>query len=383
MRVLWICSLPSAVQRVALKTEGLGAHATSWIVAHLPPPEGIDLHIACLWPGGTHRKAVTYGAATIHLVPCPRRGRALLFFQRDCSYFRPLFDELKPDVAHGWGTEDSFGLVARQLAPERHVIGIQGLITAYRARVRMETRTMLTALTERWTLRRAKWVVAESAYSLEAARPLCQRANLRVIEHPIRDEFLRGEQADGRAKKVLFLGMVSERKGISDALRAFSCVMKLGWTLHVIGSGTPAAESEMQSLARELGISECLRHDRNLSSEEIVKVMQSSSILLLPTRIDTGPTALKEALSLGLWPVCYDNTGPREYVRGFDFGSLARDLDCEDLARKVQDAVTAQPWLDAARRAELRAATATKFSRQSVWGNLESLYREILTNSES
>src|SRR6266478_4051725 len=132
MRVLWICGLPKAVEEEALNRQDHGSKAAwSWIVAHLPPPKQVELHLACLWPGGDKQKAVEYKGTTFHLLPCPKRGRALLLFQRDPIYFRSLFAKLRPDLVHGWGTEDSYGLVARRLAPFHHVIGIQGLINAY------------------------------------------------------------------------------------------------------------------------------------------------------------------------------------------------------------------------------------------------------------
>jgi glycosyltransferase involved in cell wall biosynthesis len=378
MRILWICGLPLAVQRAALANEDHGAQAAwSWILAHLPPPNEIELHIACLWPGGTHRKTFVYDGATFHLLPCPRRGRALLLFQRDKTFFRALFDELKPEVVHGWGTEDSFGLVARQLAPARHLIGIQGLITAYRDRVPMETRSIVTEITERWTLHRARWVVAESGYSVRAAQPLCPRAEMRIIEHPLRREFLEIEPGDGEGPRVLFLGGINERKGISDALRAFAETRNNDWMLHVIGSGTPEAEAEMLQLVHQVGIQARFQHDRVLPSPEIVKVMQASSVFLLPTRIDTGPTALKEALALGLWPVCYDNTGPGEYVRKFEFGSLARDLDLADLTATLRSAIETQPWANPQLREKLRAETRAAFSRERIWKELAELYQEI------
>jgi glycosyltransferase involved in cell wall biosynthesis len=378
MRIFWICGLPAAVQRAFLPKEVHGIEvAWSWILAHLPPPDGMDLHIACLWPGGNQRKSFGFEGATFHLLPCPQRGRALLLFQTDRAYFRSLHAELRPEVVHGWGTEDSFGLVARQLAPERHVIGIQGLITAYRARVAMGMRTILTAVTERWTLCKARWVVAESRYSLEAAKPLCPRAKMHEIEHPLREDFLRNEPGNGQSQQVLFLGQISERKGISDALRAFAAVEDSAWTLRVIGLGAPKAEADMNQLVDQLGIRGRFRHDRALASFQIVEAMQHSAILLLPTRIDTGPTALKEALTLGLWPVCYDNTGPGEYVRQFGYGSLARDLDLQDLTAKLQEAVSVRPWLDPERRSSLRFAALSRFSREQVWNSLAALYREV------
>lgn len=378
MRILWLCSLPMAVQERALGGEDHGAQvAMSWILAHLPPPEGVDLHIACFWQGGARHKQVDFEGVRFHLMPCPRRGRALLLFQRDTTFFRSLVEELRPDVVHGWGTEDSFGLVARRLAPRRHVIGIQGLISAYRRRIKMDRRTALTEITERLTLRSARWVVAESGYSLREARPMAPRAEMRVIEHPLRPEFLRAEPSDGSAPRVLFLGNIVERKGISDALRAFAQIEDERWQMHVVGSGT--GESDMLRLAAEIGIQARFRHDRALPVTDLVAAMQQSSILLLPTRIDTGPTALKEALAMGLWPVCYDNSGPAEYISQFQFGSLARDLDEADLATQLRRGVTTRPWADPHRRGALRAATQEAFSRDVIWQKLQALYSEVMS----
>jgi len=72
---------------------------------------------------------------------------------------------------------------------------------------------------------------------------------MRVVEHPLRREFLDSKPSDGQEQRVLFLGSINQRKGISDALRAFSEVRIDGWTLHVIGAGTPEAESDMLKLS--------------------------------------------------------------------------------------------------------------------------------------
>jgi glycosyltransferase involved in cell wall biosynthesis len=200
---------------------------------------------------------------------------------------------------------------------------------------------------------------------------------MRTIEHPLRDDFLEKEPGDGQSRQVLFLGGISERKGISDALRAFAAIRGADWRLLVIGGGTPEAEADMFHLADQLGILGRFQHDRSLSSPEVVQAMQSSSIFLLPTRVDTGPTALKEALALGLWPVCYDNTGPGEYVRQFAYGMLARDVDQQDLIEKLRDATESRPWLDPSRRSSLRSATKRIFARERIWGELTALYQEI------
>jgi glycosyltransferase involved in cell wall biosynthesis len=339
----------------------------------------MELHVACLEPGAKRRRDFPYQGVQFHLLPAPRRGRALLLFARDANLFRPIFDELIPDVIHGWGTEDSFGLVARQLAPKRHVIGIQGLIKEYRQKVNLGPRSVLTEWTERRTLWGARNVVAESAYSARIAQPLCPNAIIRIVEHPLRREFLTHPPSEGTAPEALFVGAVNERKGINDALRAFAASSNGEWSLRVIGSGPVGNEAEMWRLAKDLGVR--LSHHPQLSAMEVAAYMARSAVFLLPTAIDTGPTALKEALAMGLWPVCYDNSGPSEYLRKFHFGSLARDRDLRDLKETLRRDLTERPWLDLARRTALRKQTQEAFSRESVWRDLVAIYQQVIDRS--
>ncbi|HEV2045248.1 MAG TPA: glycosyltransferase [Chthoniobacterales bacterium] len=352
--------------------------ALSWIVAHMPPPEEVDLHLACLWPGGNKQKTVEYQGATIHLLPCPRRGRAMLLFQRDTTYFRSLFGELKPDLVHGWGTEDSYGLVARRLAPQRHVIGIQGLIRTYYKHLPKSYRRMFVRATERITLRKARNVVAESQYALDSAAPLCPWAVKRVIEHPLRPEFLAASPSDGTAKTVLFVGAIDERKGVVDAIAAFSKVAPENWNLHVVGKGSSTNENRMQKLVKDTRTSGRFHHSPDLDAADLVKAMQESSVFLLPTRVDTGPTALKEALTMGLWPVCYDNSGPGEYIRKYRFGSLARNGDFDSLCRELRTALSDTPWKNAGHRKSLEDPTRHDFSREQAWKKLAQFYELVM-----
>ena len=382
MRVLWICGLPRAVQEEVFAGEDHGAQsAWSWVIAHLPPPKQVELHLACLWPGGSKRKIIEYKGTKIHLIPGPRRGRATLFFQRDTTYFRPLFEELKPGLIHGWGTEDSYGLVARRLAPFHHVIGIQGLINTYQKYLPKSYRTLFVKATERLTLKKARNIVAESQYSLNSAASLCPSAVKRVIEHPLRHQFLDSQPSEGTGRTVLFLGSIEERKGITDAISAFSQVAPEDWKLHVVGAGTPENEGRMNTFVRKRDIAARFRHSRKLDTPHLIKAMQKGSVFLLPSRIDTGPTALKEALTMGLWPVCYDNSGPGEYVRKYAFGSLAKDQDMPSLCQTLKGCLTGMPWKDLDKRTVLARRTRLDFSRERAWEQLIEFYQMIVSSA--
>ncbi len=381
MRVLWICGLPRVVQEKALNGEDHGAHAAwSWILGHFPPPADIELHIGCFWPGGDRTKSFQFEEVTFHLVPCLKKGRALLLFQRDAHYFKELFAQIRPDIVHGWGTEDSFGLVARRLAPRRHVIGIQGLIHAcYRHRPKTY-RVPLMYLNESLTLRKARYIAAESQYALDCASSLATTAVKRLIEHPLRREFLAAAPSTGLAKTVLFVGNIQEGKGILDAIAAFSEAAVDEWRLHVIGRGPVPDEDRMARLVRDRGIGNRFRHSPVINVADLVQAMQESSVFILPTRVDTGPTSLKEALTLGLWPVCYDNSGPREYIHKYGFGSLAKDQDVNNLGVVLKRCLNEMPWNDESKRTALARQTREDFSRERAWEKLTAYYTSIVTS---
>jgi len=378
VKVLWICGLPRQVQREALGNQDFGAYAEwSWILGHLPPPPDVELHIAC----GHHRfiepKTIPFQGASIHLVPVKVRARAYSFFQLDWLFFRELKKKVKPDIIHGWGTEDAHAWIAIKLSPEKHVVEVQGNINAYRQRVPMPWLTTLTALSERMALARARCVVAENEYSLGSARHMIKTQSVHAIEHPIRADFLTATPTAGGAKQILFIGAIEERKGIWDALDAFHDGASQGWKLAIVGSGRQEHVAKLRRLISERGLETRVAHYPELSTQEIVTLMQECSVFLLPTRIDTGPTALKEALAMGLWPVCYDNSGPAHYIRRFGYGNLAQDLNRAALTGALKRALAAQEWKQAENRAKIESLIRPLFDRINIWRELMKLYADI------
>lgn len=305
------------------------------------------------------------------------RARVFCLFQFDWLFYRDLVSEIVPAIVHGWGTEDGYGLSAIRLAPKTHVVEVQGLLNAYRRRVSMPWVTAVAGLSERMALARAKHVVAENEYSLSAAHELTRHASMHVIEHPIRQEFLQSNPAFGDAKQILFLGAIEERKGIWDALQAFRDAAPSDWRLVIVGKGRQEATKRMEKQIAEYELSERVSHYPQLSTAEIVTIMQASSVLLLPTRIDTGPTALKESMAMGLWPVCYDNSGPAHYIRRFNFGELAADLDLRALTESLRSAVTRKPWRQESNRIKIESLIRPHFKPETIWPRLIELYRGI------
>ena len=112
-----------------------------------------------------------------------------------------------------------------------------------------------------------------------------------------------------------------------------------------------------------------------LSAVDLVREMQASQFFLLPTYGDTGPTALKEALAQGLYPICYDNSGPHELINRY-LGTLVPTTDIEGLTGALKSCVAQQAEL-VHRSAEIAERVRVDHSPKEVWKQLMSLYKEV------
>jgi glycosyltransferase involved in cell wall biosynthesis len=385
MKILWICGLPRQVQAEALNGVNFGAHAAwSWILGHLPPSSKVELHIACPttkgpWAG----RSFEYQGATFHLVRC-LPGRLQSGFLLDPLMFRPLVKKIKPDVVHGWGTEDSYSIIAQQLAPKRCVVQVQGLINGYRDFLPDSWGIKYVALRERCSLKKAKTVFVESGFSAELSRPYCgSKTRIVQVDHPLRSDFLTAVPGDGTSKSILFVGSICDRKGYADAIKAFSALGETDWTLRLVGGGSQADTDELKRLISKAPKPESIVHIPHATPEKITELMQVSSIFLLPSKMDTGPTALKEALAMGLWPVCYDNSGPKEYVSRFQYGSLAKTGDVDALSAVLNQAVQERPWVEGNLRATVIQQVRHELCAATIWEQLIRHYRRIIEESST
>jgi glycosyltransferase involved in cell wall biosynthesis len=378
MKVLWLCSIPSSVASEYIRPpiSNFTPHASSWIVSHLPPPADVELHIACGVPGLLNPQDFEYMGAFWHLIPFPKSGRSKKLFLFDHLFYKDLISSLNPDVVHAWGTEDSNSIVALRLAPRKTVVGIQGLMREYFFVIEKKhfIRNIICAFYEYLSIRKAKFLVAESNFSTSKIHP-SPESQVTVIDHPLREQFLSSpvQHAD-RKKIVLFVGSINHRKGIQDAIISFSKSAPGDWRLQVVGDGCPNYLIEMKGVSEKFGVTSRIDWLGNLSTPEMVEKMASASIFLLPTKSDTGPTALKEAICMGLWPVCYNNSGPAEYITKYSWGSLAKDRNLADLAEKLAFAIQHKLW-------ETKAVDLVKirnqFSKDAAWITLIPFYNNI------
>ena len=144
--------------------------------------------------------------------------------------------------------------------------------------------------------------------------------------------------------------------------------------LEMLGSGPLA--NEARKFVRAHGLEDRVRFGKGLQAEELLALMRRCDSFILPSYGDTGPTSLKEAMSQGLYPICYDNTGPKEHIERYSFGRLCATGKWRELTEAMEYVL--------AHRSELRtrgreAAKAIKrdLSPEHIWPRILAAYGEM------
>jgi glycosyltransferase involved in cell wall biosynthesis len=109
--------------------------------------------------------------------------------------------------------------------------------------------------------------------------------------------------AEGRALRVLFVGNLSERKGVSDLLAALAQPGFDTQQLSVDMAGGGDVEG-YQAKARTLGLAERVRFTGWVDQAGVAALMANADVLVLPSYDEGLPLVILEALANGVAVVC-------------------------------------------------------------------------------
>ena len=128
--------------------------------------------------------------------------------------------------------------------------------------------------------------------------------------------------------RVLFVGQISQRKGISYLLRAFKRFRYPGNILTLVGSfqGDGNTFAPWQNL---------FKHICNIPHPELVKIYQNNDVFLFPTLLEGMPLVILEAMSCGL-PVITTSNGPGDIVRDGVDGYVVPTRDVDAIVDRLE-----------------------------------------------
>ena len=174
--------------------------------------------------------------------------------------------------------------------------------------------------------------------------------------------------------QVLFLGVLEERKGVHDLLRAWARVVARHPKARLVLAGT-GSDRAVAELAATLGIAGSVAMPGWVGPDERARLLRASWAFALPSHLEAMPMAVLEAMAAGL-PVVATNVGgiPTAVSHGVS-GFLVEPRDPGALAQSL-DALLANAGMRRSMGEAGRNRATEFFSAERIVPQLEALWLE-------
>jgi glycosyltransferase involved in cell wall biosynthesis len=146
-----------------------------------------------------------------------------------------------------------------------------------------------------------------------------------------------------KEKYIVSVGRLSEEKGHTFLIQAFSKIRNKEWSLHLIGDGNK--RTYLTNLANDLKISGRV-HFYGFQ-KDFYNLLQQSEIFVLPSLSEGFPNALLEAMSVPLACISSDCiAGPGDIIQHGINGVLVKPGDVTELTAAIENLITNKAYRD-------------------------------------
>ncbi len=173
----------------------------------------------------------------------------------------------------------------------------------------------------------------------------------------------------------VFLGRLGERKGVSDLINAFNCVVKEHPSARLLLGGDGEIK-KYQAMVNELGLDECVELLGWVAGDIKINILKQADAYVLPSYNEGFPMGVLEAMSCNI-PVIASTAGgiPDAITNNID-GLLIEPGDVESLKmamnRLIEFPVETEKMRDAAKKRFLN-----NFSPSVIIPRLQTIYKEL------
>jgi glycosyltransferase involved in cell wall biosynthesis len=392
LRVAWLApyDLSHLADRLPSPLQGR-FHNSPWITngaRAMAEGGAIDLHVV------THDRRIASdltfvkGGITFHLIRTPLAvvPRAAVLYQLDLGPFLRTLNEIRPDLVHGHGTENIFSYAAvRSRYP--HVLSIQAIIAelvrTHPSFSREWFQHSLVRLVERYTLRRARWVVIKAPFVESRLRSVNPGVTVRLVENIVSTPFFAVKRCPGTTrKKIVFVGRLTPTKGVEEMVGAFHQVAgsDLAIELHLVGQGDPAyVDGPLRALIDAGPAPRRVFLRGRLTPDEIAGEFADAAMVVLPSYYDTRPNAIAEAMVAGV-PVIATSVGGLPYMlEDGAYGQLVPPGDVDQLAAAIRRNLRT-PDLAAERAFRAQSLARRRYCKERFVTRILRIYERVVAN---
>lgn len=305
--------------------------------------------------------------------------RAPSLFWTDTFQIKKKLSQIQPHVVHAWGTERGAGLVASRLKYP-NLITIQGLLSWYEEMVPVTMLNRFSAFWERKTLRCAAVATTESVFAVDYLHKRFPQLGVRQIEHAPNWHFHQIKRCPQTSPvRMIFVGSFDYRKGADLLLHALDRLRsEVNFELLVLGFAPPELKDQLSaSVAPETW--NRVQFQNGLQPREVADQLARATLMIFPTRADTSPNAVKEAVVAGVPVVGSRIGGIPDYVFHEKNGLIFESEDLQGLAKAIRAAcrhpLFGQGKVEPGALAQVRRYLSPKLMAEKFLG----VYRELAT----
>lgn len=301
---------------------------------------------------------------TVTYLVVPRFINALTFYGYTGWIASRLIRTIKPDIVHGVGTEHIWPQVAvRSNYPS--VVTIHGVMNEIvkRTYTPVYSRLRYFAFLEKQVINRTRNFIAINPY-IQRMIDHNTSARIYTVENPVSKRYFDVIASPSRSKTILFVGHTGIGKGLGTLVEAFAQLKRQGftadWKIHVVG---PVYKGKYYDGICQIIKAENLQSDISfkgfLLPSEITEEYRKSAFLVLPSKQESAPMCIAEAMACGI-PVVATRVGGVPYMVSDGWTGSLCSMDNSEILKlrmldlmqhpAIRDRYGKQAKLDAERR---------------------------------
>jgi len=225
-------------------------------------------------------------------------------------------------------------------------------------------------------LKNAKRIIAVSHFLGERISKLFKLNDVTIIPNTIDNDRFPACQSHLDIKNhfvVTSIGNLLINKGFNNLLVAFQSIDNDHMILNIVGQGPQ--RTELEKLAKELGISEKVVFHGLLTSDKLVEVLRKTNVVVSASRIETFGMTIIEALSCGIPVLATRSGGPEEIINQTN-GILITENTPNQLAQGLN---TIYNNYNNYEPKKIRQDCIQKYGKKTFVTQLEKVYIDVLT----
>lgn len=333
--VEWLPGVPEEIERLPR------LHPATWqrvLLEEFLPRSDLKLHVFAVKKHLRRSISFDWNGVTFHCLKVPGGLRAPSVFWWETLLLRRALRKIKPDLVHAWGTERGAALVASRLGFP-YLVTMQGLLEWYLQHVDLGRVVRFEARLERVALRRASVVTTESTFAVRWLREHYPNIEVRQVEHAPNWLFHHLERRPELDPiRFLCVAPLSEIKGGDLLIQALDRLKgELDFRVTIVGGAEPRLLARIKTIVSP-EIWSRVSFREGFSQMEVADKLARTTIVLFPTRVDTSPNSIKEAVVAAVPVVASAVGGIPDYVHSDLNGVTFKAGDLDEFTKAIMRA---------------------------------------------